>query len=738
MEEKGFVGKHYLMKQAFGQEELHKREAVCTREDLPACMDTCPLEIDMRSVCAYVAKGDFTKAAGVIRTATPFLFLLSKNCGGACTKACILSKMGDGISLQALERACALYGGAGTINRFMLPKKKQKVAVIGDDLFALACCWELGKKGYEVFWYTVCITMEEALNGWGLTEEEKKLELRAFGGLRIERKTQEQLLKENLPGWAEGMDGVIVSPELLWTGILDGIIKVERREKAEQILAEARYAALMTDRQMQGVQIDQEKREKKEKSRLFVTLDGVEGSKTVTDIEHVTKEGAVEEAKRCIQCQCLECVKGCAYLQHYKRNPKAAIREIYNNMSIVMGNHMANGMINACDECGQCKAACPNGFDYPDVCKIAKHTMVETKKMPPSTHEFALLDQEFSNGEAFLAKAQPGYQKCRYLFFPGCQAAAVSPGTVEAAYRDLLHRLEGGVGLLLGCCGAISKWAAREDLLKASMEQFTKVWQKMGEPELICACPTCKQVFEEYTKVRTVGIWEVLLDLGVEKVTSKKVALHDACGARGNQKMQEEVRAFVKALGIEVAEVPFEGDLAPCCGYGGLVKYANKEVSIKKAKFAADRSAYPVLTYCMGCRDQFQRVGADSCHILELSYGVEPLPVPDLSARRANRLLLKQRLLKEIWNEDWEVDVMLPVVYQDGVKEQMEERMILESDVQEVLKAYEDSGEAVFDEESQCLVANYRMGNVTFWVRFTKNEKEYVVQGAYSHRMTVE
>ena len=65
MEEKGFVGKHYLMKQAFGQEELHKREAVCTREDLPACMDTCPLEIDMRSVCAYVAKGDFTKAAGI-------------------------------------------------------------------------------------------------------------------------------------------------------------------------------------------------------------------------------------------------------------------------------------------------------------------------------------------------------------------------------------------------------------------------------------------------------------------------------------------------------------------------------------------------------------------------------------------------------------------------------------------------------------------------------------------------
>lgn len=85
----------------------------------------------------------------------------------------------------------------------------------------------------------------------------------------------------------------------------------------------------------------------------------------------------------------------------------------------------------------------PNGFDYPDVCRIAKHTMVETGKMPPSTHEFALLDEAFSNQEAFLARPEPGYETCRYLFFPGCQASAVSPDTVEAAYADLRERLTG-------------------------------------------------------------------------------------------------------------------------------------------------------------------------------------------------------------------------------------------------------------------------------------------------------
>lgn len=132
---------------------------------------------------------------------------------------------------------------------------------------------------------------------------------------------------------------------------------------------------------------------------------------------NLSRESAAAEAARCIRCQCLECVKGCVYLQDYKRNPRGAIREIYNNLSIVMGNHMANGMINACDECGQCRAACPEGFDYPEVCRIARQTMVETGKMPPSAHEFALLDQEFSNGEAFLAQASAGRKENAAICF---------------------------------------------------------------------------------------------------------------------------------------------------------------------------------------------------------------------------------------------------------------------------------------------------------------------------------
>lgn len=734
--EKQVIGKQYLMKQAFSQEELHEREAACTREDPPGCQAVCPLHIDMRLVCAHASRGDFVKAAAVIRTATPFLHLLAKTCGGACVKECKLAESGDGIALQALERACALYGGPGRVSRFMLPKKSQRMAVVGDDLFVLACLWELGKKGYEVFWYTACGSMEEILIGRGLTEKEAASELTAFLGLRIVTERQDSLRQEELSGVLQDKDGGCVSPETGWTALPDGFYTADIREGAEWILAEAKHAALLADRYVQGV-LTGEPEKGPVKSRLFVTMDGVEGSHALANADSVTKESAAAEAARCIQCQCLECVKGCVYLQHYKRNPRAAIREIYNNMSIVMGNHMANGMINACDECGQCKAACPNGFDYPDVCRIAKSTMVETKKMPPSTHEFALLDQKFSNGEAFVAKAEPGYHKCRYLFFPGCQAGAVSPDTVEVAYEDLRARLSGGVGLVLGCCGAVSKWAAREDLKSEAIGRFETAWEGMGRPVVICACPTCKMVFEEERDIETLGIWEILLSLGIDRRSSGTVAVHDACSARGDRKTQEGIRAFIKALGCGIEEAAFSGDLSPCCGYGGLVKYTNPEVSGKKAEFAAGRTEKKLLTYCMACRDQFMRAGADTCHILELAYGVEPGPIPDLSERRVNRLRLKQKLLKDVWGEEFKVETMAEIAYAEGVESQMETRMILKSDVAEVLKAYETAGEAVYDEETGWLSASARLGNVTFWVKFTENGGTYTVHGAYSHRMTV-
>ena len=736
--EEVYLGKHYRMKQAFGQEELHQREAVCTREEPPGCQAACPLHLDMRAVCGHEARGDFKKAAAVIRQTTPFLYLLARTCSAPCQKACTLSRLGEGVRVRDLELACALYGGPAGGSRFLIPRKNKKVLVAGDGIFALACCRELGKKGYEVHWHTACASFREPLLEIGLSPEEAAADLSEFSTLRITREAAEKFSGETLEDWSRRADAFCVSPELVFGRLPENGFTGPAGRETVWILAAARYAAMQADRYLQGASPEGLEEPKVYESRLHVTLDGVTGSRAVTGQGALTREAAAEEAARCIQCQCLECVKGCVYLQEFKRNPRGAIREIYNNLSIVMGNHMANGLINACDECGQCKAACPEGFDYPDVCRIARRTMVETGKMPPSAHEFALLDQEFSNGEAFLARTQPGYETCRYLFFPGCQAAAVSPRTVEITYRRLREELEGGTGLLLGCCGAISRWAAREELLQEALEKIRAAWESMGRPEILCACPTCLKNLRELTSLPVRGVWEVLLELGTEPVTDQRVSIHDACGAREDGEIRAQIRRFAEALGCRVEEMPFAGELTPCCGYGGLVRYANPRMAEKKAAFASARSEHRILTYCMACRDQFQRAGKDSIHILELACQVEPGPVPDLSLRRANRLKLKEKLQRELWKEEGRMEEMLPVIYMEGAREEMDQRMILESDVNAVLKAYESSGEAVEDPEKGWLAASLRLGNVTFWVKFTDTEGCYRVYGAYSHRMTVE
>ena len=736
--EEVYLGKHYRMKQAFGQEELHQREAVCTREEPPGCQAACPLHLDMRAACGHEARGDFKKAAAVIRQTTPFLYLLARTCSAPCQKACTLSRLGEGVRVRDLELACALYGGPAGGSRFLIPRKNKKVLVAGDGIFALACCRELGKKGYEVHWHTACASFQSPLLELGLSPEEAAADLSEFSTLRITREAAEKFSGETLEDWSRRADAFCVSPELVFGRLPENGFTGPAGKETVWILAAARYAAMQADRYLQGASPEGLEEPKVYESRLHVTLDGITGSRAVTGQGALTREMAAEEAARCIQCQCLECVKGCVYLQEFKRNPRGAIREIYNNLSIVMGNHMANGLINACDECGQCKAACPEGFDYPDVCRIARRTMVETGKMPPSAHEFALLDQEFSNGEAFLARPQPGYETCRYLFFPGCQAAAVSPRTVEITYRRLREELEGGTGLLLGCCGAISRWAAREELLQEALEKIRAAWESMGRPEILCACPTCLKNLRELTSLPARGVWEVLLELGTEPVTDQRVSIHDACGAREDGEIRAQIRRFAEALGCRVEEMPFAGELSPCCGYGGLVRYANPKMAEKKAAFASGRSEHRILTYCMACRDQFQRAGKDSIHILELACQVEPGPVPDLSLRRANRLKLKEKLQRELWKEEGRMEEMLPVIYMEGAREEMDQRMILESDVNAVLKAYESSGEAVEDPEKGWLAASLRLGNVTFWVKFTDTEGCYRVYGAYSHRMTVE
>ena len=124
----------------------------------------------------------------------------------------------------------------------------------------------------------------------------------------------------------------------------------------------------------------------------------------------------------------MECVKACEYLKHYGSYPKRYVRDIYNNISIVLGNRKTNRMIDSCALCGLCETICPNDLGMGEVCLEARRNMVETGHMPASHHDFALRDMAHSRSEAAaFARHEAGRTASAMAFFPGCQLSASSP-----------------------------------------------------------------------------------------------------------------------------------------------------------------------------------------------------------------------------------------------------------------------------------------------------------------------
>ena len=150
-----------------------------------------------------------------------------------------------------------------------------------------------------------------------------------------------------------------------------------------------------------------------------------------------------------------------------------------------------------------------------------------------------------------------------------------------------------------------------------------------------------------------------------------------------------------------------------------------------------ERSDAPYISYCMACRDRFARQGRESRHILELVYGTDVGSPPDISEKRYNRLTLKNELLRELWGEEpREMKLDFELDYTDEARQMMDERMILVEDVIAVLEDFRQNGEAIEDEDG-LLVARRRVGNATFWVKFSRTENGFLVHRAWSHRMQV-
>lgn len=736
----------------FGQDELKELESKCIQEEKPWCNAMCPIHIDGRQLCKLVAQGDFTEGRKIYEKKVVFPNIISMVCEEQCKSQCKRKELGNSINIRQLELACMKYGKEVKARVLLKPKKKEKVIIFGTSLSGLSCAIELKNKGYFVDLYeNEDILGKNLYNSYKyiLEEEIIKKDLQKVENLGIKIYLNSSFEEEKLNEYKDNydvlvFDGNIYKKYLSYNMITlqhenDKVFYSPKNVSAVECIGLGKRLSTSIDRYFQNSSMTQgREKEGVFQTKLYTNLDEVEIEEEIipSNNKFYTEEEAIKEGKRCIDCNCLECVKGCEFLRYYNSYPKKMAREAYNNLAIALGNRTSNKMINSCSLCGQCRSICPGGLDLGEVCEWARNHMVETDKMPPSAFEFAMEDIEFSNGDEFFTVISK--EKLNYVFFPGCQLCASEPDLVKIMYNDLNKKLNDEVGIILGCCGVIGKWSGHNDKFMETISLIKDTIEKLNNPIIITACPTCYKIFKSnLNNVKVKIIYDYINDEQLKFIGNyEEIAIDDPCTVRYDHNLQNQVREIAKKLGFNLKELDYNRETTTCCGYGGLTCFSNHELKENMVLSRINESNLNYLTYCINCRDSFLSKNKDAKHILQLIYNFNGKnKKPNISERRYNRVQLKLDLTQDKEKKnDYDIDLIMS----DELVEKLEDKLILYKDIKDTIAHAEKTQDKFLNKINNHYLAYYRIKNVTFWVEYIIEGGKYLVYNAYSHRMKIE
>ena len=302
----------------------------------------------------------------------------------------------------------------------MRPARKERVGGRGAEIAVRAAAWELARKGFGVTLHFPGGNPEEhLLLEFRSVELAKGLDLGCL--VRDALNTLESMkvdftvleFSENIgaaSAFKNDFDGVFVdaacfsalAPGESAVDPMTGMHNGDREacggyaSSATMQAFEGKRGAVSLTRAMTGASPSAlREQEGPYASRLHADASGHERKDRIRPAQGLFTAGeAQEEASRCISCECMRCVKECAYLRQYGEYPKVYARQMFLNLGIYTGYRRLNSQINSCALCGQCDEICPERFSMADFCLLLREEMVRQRKMPPSAHHFAL--QEFS------------------------------------------------------------------------------------------------------------------------------------------------------------------------------------------------------------------------------------------------------------------------------------------------------------------------------------------------------
>jgi Fe-S oxidoreductase len=744
------------------RERVFKFTEKCFNGEPASCSFACPFRLDLRSFIKKMSRGRWNSAYKDLCTAVLFPVVVSRLCEAPCQNACqrytVLDD--DALAIQLLERSCIALANDLTPPNYTLEDKPQRIAVVGAGVAGLSCALRLAQKHFNVHIF-------ERLDNWGgrlrqhpeFTEFEQDFrrqtsqvkinyhfnqeitdleQLEGFDAVMVTSgKNGEHF--ELLPDWraefaTTARPGVFLGGELTGLSLIDGMAQAglaTRSIEAFLLSGSSDFAIDTWDTCNAMRYVSHEN---------MPTLPQIQPKNDI-----YTAEEAKAEAARCLQCDCEECMDACELLIRYKKKPPRIASDVFQDAqggrnSVSKANISRQSW--SCNLCDRCTVRCDHGADLSGLFQLSRSSRVDNGYFPPAYHAYWLEELDFCTNQADFSGAAPHQSSCEYAFFPGCRLSGSNPQQVKQVYRYLTEHYQ--AGLILNCCGIPAWWAGEDRKFLLHLEELTNIWQSLGCPTLVLACPSCGKMLEKFLPhIPFIYIYQLLADTERPAFQSqlRQAALFDPCAAQGNKQLKQAVRQLLERLGIELTAYDSDGQ---CCGYGGHMQLANPELFRQIICNRIAESDAPYVVYCANCWEVFTRVGKQCIHVLDLLFGDITRRVPTLSEKKKNSLLLKQELMREFWGKTFEPEFLnsgsMKLRIPCAVSEKMEEQLISEDNVVQAIRLAEESRSGFVNAQGEVLCSMefpYFTCCVLYRMTGDSGCKEYEVRNVYSYRMKI-
>jgi len=314
----------------------------------------------------------------------------------------------------------------------------------------------------------------------------------------------------------------------------------------------------------------------------------------------------LDQINRCNECDaCLAVCPTYEVTKEFLLSPRGRLKAA---KDVIGENNITEEAIKSaytCPKCSACETVCPENIEISKIVAETRNKIVENGKGPLPPHK-KVIEGLLEKGNAVggdpanrLGWLPEPFEPCQSttLLFVGCTPAYLVKDAAKYSYLALKKL---GIDFMIiedeGCCGTYIYESGNVALAKEYFQKNVDRFKKLGITKLIVPCNGCFKCFK-YFYPEVLGSYDFEVLHVVQAIYNKvkenpdllnkierKITYHDSCRLGRVEGYTEEPRKLLEWCGAEIHELPRSRQDTLCCGSGGGIRSAFKELSFDIAK----------------------------------------------------------------------------------------------------------------------------------------------------------